>query len=63
MKLLLWIVIIWNAVDLLGTLIFSAVSGIGFFGRLGLFGDASIYSVSLIILAVVMLKTQFSSNS
>lgn len=56
MKILLWIVIAWNSVDLVGKLILSFAERETIATALGSFLDASIYSVSLIILAVVAFK-------
>tara|TARA_R110002020_G_scaffold47304_9_gene134653 strand:+ start:605 stop:796 length:192 start_codon:yes stop_codon:yes gene_type:complete len=56
MKVLLWLVIAWNSIDLIGKLILSFTDHENIAFALGSFIDASIYSVSLIILTVFTLK-------
>lgn len=56
MKVLLWLVIAWNSIDLIGKLILSFADYESIAMALGSFLDASIYSVSLIILAVFALN-------
>ena len=56
MNWLLYIVLIWNTVDLVGKFILEMAKEGSVFIRIGRFFDTSIYSVSLIILAVIALK-------
>jgi len=61
MKVLLWVVIIWNVFDLVGKLILSFTKTDTILTALGSFIDASIYSVSIIVLAFLTLK--FTNNN
>jgi len=63
MKIVLGVIIGWNMVDLVGKLILSFTKTESIITALGAFIDASIYSVSIIVLALAALKILNKSAS
>jgi hypothetical protein len=56
MRISLLVIIFWNTVDLMGKLISHISDSENIITGLGSFIDATIYSVSIIVLALVALK-------